>query len=217
MRPWNRPQGAGTSWAIGARGKSAVKWTRLSCHDFADNQVRLQLFVLAHNLGNLSASGHVAPSGAALDADDVAGETDQHRREGGAPCAAGDLPDGGGGNPTGIVPNYSGKDRVAEIARTAARLMLAGRQMRESKMAGGDALSAFGRKLVRHATASGSHLRRSREPDLGVTKWLDSSVRGDKMLIKETEWPAMVATRRSEGKCRIKTRKEQWPCTCFED
>jgi hypothetical protein len=27
-------------------------WTRLSCHDFVDNQVRLQLFVLAYNLGN---------------------------------------------------------------------------------------------------------------------------------------------------------------------
>jgi len=29
-----------------------LKWTRLSCHDFADNQVRLQLFALAYNLGN---------------------------------------------------------------------------------------------------------------------------------------------------------------------
>jgi hypothetical protein len=29
-----------------------VKWTRLSCHDFADNAVRLQLFALAYNLGN---------------------------------------------------------------------------------------------------------------------------------------------------------------------
>jgi hypothetical protein len=29
-----------------------VKWTRLSCHDFADNRVRLQLFALAYNLGN---------------------------------------------------------------------------------------------------------------------------------------------------------------------
>jgi len=27
-------------------------WTRLSCHDFVDNQVRLQLFALAYNLGN---------------------------------------------------------------------------------------------------------------------------------------------------------------------
>jgi hypothetical protein len=33
-------------------GKYALKWTRLSCHDFMDNQVRLQLFALAYNLGN---------------------------------------------------------------------------------------------------------------------------------------------------------------------
>jgi hypothetical protein len=33
-------------------GKNAVKWTRLSCYDFVDNRVRLQLFVLAYNLGN---------------------------------------------------------------------------------------------------------------------------------------------------------------------
>lgn len=33
-------------------GKNAVRWTRLSCHDFMDNQVRLWLFILAYNLGN---------------------------------------------------------------------------------------------------------------------------------------------------------------------
>ena len=33
-------------------GKNAVKWTRLSCHNSVDNQVRLQLFALAYNLGN---------------------------------------------------------------------------------------------------------------------------------------------------------------------
>jgi hypothetical protein len=33
-------------------GKYALKWTRLSCHDFVDNQVRLQLFALAYNIGN---------------------------------------------------------------------------------------------------------------------------------------------------------------------
>jgi hypothetical protein len=33
-------------------GKHAVKWTRLSCHGFEANQVRLQLHVLAYNLGN---------------------------------------------------------------------------------------------------------------------------------------------------------------------
>jgi hypothetical protein len=33
-------------------GKGAIKWTRLSCRTFAANAVRLQLHVLAHNLGN---------------------------------------------------------------------------------------------------------------------------------------------------------------------
>jgi hypothetical protein len=33
-------------------GKNAVKWTRLSCREFQDNAVRLQLFVLAYNLAN---------------------------------------------------------------------------------------------------------------------------------------------------------------------
>ena len=33
-------------------GKNAICWTRLSCHDFRDNEVRLQLFGLAYNLGN---------------------------------------------------------------------------------------------------------------------------------------------------------------------
>ena len=33
-------------------GKYALNLTRLSCHDFLDNQVRLQLFALAYNLGN---------------------------------------------------------------------------------------------------------------------------------------------------------------------
>ena len=32
--------------------KNAVKWTRLSCREFKDNAVRLQLFVLAYNLAN---------------------------------------------------------------------------------------------------------------------------------------------------------------------
>jgi len=33
-------------------GKNAFKWTRLSCREFKDNAVRLQLFVLAYNLSN---------------------------------------------------------------------------------------------------------------------------------------------------------------------
>jgi len=33
-------------------GKYALNWTRLSCHGFQDNQVRLQLFALSYNLAN---------------------------------------------------------------------------------------------------------------------------------------------------------------------
>jgi len=45
--------GRGTAEQRIKEGKNAVKWTRLSCHDFLDNQVRLQLFALAYKLGNL--------------------------------------------------------------------------------------------------------------------------------------------------------------------
>ena len=34
-------------------GKQAVNWTRLSCHRFLGNEVRLWLSVIAYNLGNL--------------------------------------------------------------------------------------------------------------------------------------------------------------------
>ena len=43
-------RGTAEQWIKG--GKNAVRWTRLSCHDFVDNQVRLLLFVLAYNMGN---------------------------------------------------------------------------------------------------------------------------------------------------------------------
>ncbi|MEA3366529.1 MAG: IS1380 family transposase, partial [Planctomycetota bacterium] len=54
-KPWQVVtfyNGRGTAEQWIKEGKHAVKWTRLSCHDFVDNQVRLQLFALAYNLGN---------------------------------------------------------------------------------------------------------------------------------------------------------------------
>ncbi len=44
--------GRGTAEQWIKEGKYAVKWTRLSCRNFRDNQARLQLFALAYNLGN---------------------------------------------------------------------------------------------------------------------------------------------------------------------
>ena len=49
VRFYNK-RGTAEQWI--KEGKYALKWTRLSFHDFVDNQVRLQLFALAYNLGN---------------------------------------------------------------------------------------------------------------------------------------------------------------------
>jgi len=49
VRFYNK-RGTAEQWI--KEGKYAVKWTRLSCHDFRDNAVRLQLFALAYNLAN---------------------------------------------------------------------------------------------------------------------------------------------------------------------
>ena len=43
----------GTSEQWIKEGKQAVKMTRLSCHCFRSNEVRLWLSVIAYNLGNL--------------------------------------------------------------------------------------------------------------------------------------------------------------------
>jgi hypothetical protein len=44
--------GRGTAEQRIKEGKNAVKWTRLSCRRFTDNQARLQPFALAYNLAN---------------------------------------------------------------------------------------------------------------------------------------------------------------------
>ena len=49
VRFYNR-LGTAEQWV--KEGKYALNWTRLSCHKFVTNQVRLELFVLAYNLGD---------------------------------------------------------------------------------------------------------------------------------------------------------------------
>jgi len=44
--------GHGTAEYWIKEAKNAVKWTRLACHDFVDNLVRLQQCALAYNQGN---------------------------------------------------------------------------------------------------------------------------------------------------------------------
>jgi hypothetical protein len=46
---YNR-RGTAEQWI--KEGKNAIRWTRLSCRRFRNNEVRLQLHALAYNLGN---------------------------------------------------------------------------------------------------------------------------------------------------------------------
>ena len=50
VRFYNK-RGTAEQWI--KEGKLAVNWTRLSCHRFRGNEVRLWLSVIAYNLGNL--------------------------------------------------------------------------------------------------------------------------------------------------------------------
>jgi hypothetical protein len=50
VRFYNR-RGTAEQWI--KEGKQAVKMTRLSCHRFRPNEVRLWLSLIAYNLGNL--------------------------------------------------------------------------------------------------------------------------------------------------------------------
>lgn len=49
VRFYNK-RGTAEQWI--KEGKYALNWTRLSCHGFLDNEIRLQLFALAYNLAN---------------------------------------------------------------------------------------------------------------------------------------------------------------------
>src|SRR5208283_3774364 len=77
--------------------------------------------------GQLPAAGGAAASGAALDIDDVAGETDQDWCEGRAPFPADRLPDGGGGGAERVVPDDFGTDWTVEITSSSNRMRKSGR------------------------------------------------------------------------------------------
>ncbi len=81
-------------------GKNAVKWTRLSCHDFVDNHVRLAIV----QPGQLSTPTSSATSHEDLDDDDLAGKVDQDRGQSGSACQVRHLSDGGGCGAAAVVP-----------------------------------------------------------------------------------------------------------------
>src|SRR5271155_2120585 len=72
--------------------------------------------------GQLPAAGGAAKNGASLDIDDVAGETDQDRGEGGSPFPADNFPDGGSGGAERVVPGHSGRDWASAIGSRVVRM-----------------------------------------------------------------------------------------------
>ena len=109
--------GRGTAEQWIREGKYALRWTRLSCHSFRHNAVRLQLHALAYNLANFLRSLALPQRGRAVVADDLAREAGQDRRPDRAPRPLRRLPAGRGGRAAGAVRRDPAPDRPP--ARTA--------------------------------------------------------------------------------------------------
>ena len=67
-------------------GKYALNWTRLSCHKFVANQVRLGLYVMAYNLGNFLRRLAVPEEMKHWSLTSHSNQDDQDWRAVGAPC-----------------------------------------------------------------------------------------------------------------------------------
>ena len=84
VRFYNK-QGTAEQWI--KEGKQAVKITRLSCHPFRSNQVRLALSLLAYNPGEFVAAAGVTQANRELVADQLAAAAGEDRWTAGQTCA----------------------------------------------------------------------------------------------------------------------------------
>jgi hypothetical protein len=60
-------------------GKNAIKWTRLLCWKLCDNEIRLQLHALVHNLANFMQTFALPKEGGALIIEHATGEAREDR------------------------------------------------------------------------------------------------------------------------------------------
>ena len=77
-------------------GKNAVTWTRLSCHSFKANAVRLQLHALAYNLANFLRTLALPRGDRAVVDDHAARPAGEDRRQDRPAWSVDHLPDGRG-------------------------------------------------------------------------------------------------------------------------
>jgi hypothetical protein len=94
-------------------GKQAVKMTRLSCHRFRSNQVRLALSVLAYNLGSLWRRLALPKRIENWFADESAATAGEDRRTAGATCTLLLAIAGGRTSEPAAVRGDAGPDRTA--------------------------------------------------------------------------------------------------------
>ena len=100
--------GRGTAEQWIKEGKYALNWTRLSCHRFVANRVRLSLFVQPWELPSPAVS---AQGGQALVAAERAGQADQDGRSSGVARASTDLSVVRGVGSSTVVPGSVGSYR----------------------------------------------------------------------------------------------------------
>ena len=113
--------GRGTAEQWIKEGKYALNWTRLSCHRFVANRVRLSLFILAYNPWELPSPAVSAQGGQALVAAERAGQADQDGRPSGAALPAIDL----------SVVRGVGSSTVVRGSVGSYRPIIAGAKLRE--------------------------------------------------------------------------------------
>ena len=109
VRFYNK-RGTAEQWI--KEGKQAVKMTRLSCHRFRSNQVRLALSLLAYNLGNLWRRLAFAQRDRELVADESAATAGEDRRTAGETCALLLATVGGRTSEPATVRGDAGPDRA---------------------------------------------------------------------------------------------------------
>ena len=113
VRFYNK-RGTAEQWI--KEGKQAVKMTRLSCHRFRSNEVRLWLSLIAYNLGNLWRRLALPDADRELVADQLAAAVGEDRRTAGQACTL--LLAAAGGEPSdaAAVWRHAAEDRDAAVA-----------------------------------------------------------------------------------------------------
>ena len=95
--------GRGTAEQWIKEGKNAVKWTKLSCRTFKDNQSSVATVCLGLQPGQLLAAAGLAEEVRHWSLDNAAGEADQDRGQGDAALEVRHVPTGRGGGDTELI------------------------------------------------------------------------------------------------------------------